>query len=89
MNINVSTIHTKTFLMYSLRKWKMQYICFGSWKRRRQQQMNGGFKCDCDSSVCDAEASFVFYIMVKYLGHLHPPETDSCVNIIRKAKGKL
>lgn len=64
----------------------MQYICFGSWKRRRQQQMNGGL---CDSSVCDAEISFIFYIMVRYLGQLHPPETDSYVNIIMKAKVKL
>lgn len=81
--ISVSCSHQSVSYVFLKKRRKMQYICFGSWKRRRQQQMNGGL---CDSSVCDAEISFIFYIMVRYLGQLHPPETHCMLILSWKLK---
>lgn len=84
---SVFPVHIKAFLMYSLkREERCNTFALVAGKDAVNNKMNGGL---CDSSVCDAEISFIFYIMVRYLGQLHPPETDSYVSIIMKAKVKL
>lgn len=81
---SVFPVHIKAFLMYSLkREERCNTFALVAGKDAVNNKMNGGL---CDSSVCDAEISFIFYIMVRYLGQLHPPETHCMLILSWKLK---
>lgn len=68
---SVFPVHIKAFLMYSLkREERCNTFALVAGKDAVNNKMNGGL---CDSSVCDAEISFIFLYHGQLSGAASPP----------------